>query len=263
MQPSELEKFYEDDAYCGFGDDIHSSRYNEYAEFVKNNLKGKVYEIGSGLGLAAMALKSFGVDIVATDIYPQNASKTFAKNNQSILVEKVNINQIDKAEGSVENICCYQVIEHIENPKLAFSEIYRVLKPGGRFLLVGPNLISPLATAKNLVYGLLGRWPFPWVKRTDHYSYPHGDTLLEIFIIMIKNFWLTFIRVIFSSARKPRFRKPCLTKPAVSDSDAVFFLNPMDASALLEKTGFKIISYQSQRFSGSWAGSTWLVAQKP
>jgi len=44
--------------------------------------------------------------------------------------------------GTFDLIFCEYVVEHLEDPKGAFREMRRVLKPGGRLLLLTPNLYS-------------------------------------------------------------------------------------------------------------------------
>ncbi|QLQ04588.1 MAG: methyltransferase domain-containing protein [Anaerolineae bacterium] len=38
---------------------------------------------------------------------------------------------------------CYDVVEHLAEPLAAFSEFWRVLKPGGRLMVKTPNLRGP------------------------------------------------------------------------------------------------------------------------
>lgn len=42
--------------------------------------------------------------------------------------------------NSFDTVICFQVIEHIKNDSKLLSEIYRVLKPGGKLLLTTPNI---------------------------------------------------------------------------------------------------------------------------
>lgn len=262
MEFTELEKFYQDDAYCGFTKDLNIDRYSEYANFVHKHCKGKVYEIGSGLGLAALALKRRGVDIVATDIFPENARKTFLLFDSNILIEEMNVNAIFKEENSVENFCLHQVMEHIENPENAIKEIYRTLKPNGHFVLIGPNLISPLSSLKCLFMAITGKWNTPWFFRQDNYTFPLGGTVIEILNYLFRNLYLIFSKILFKGSRKLEFREPCLQKPAMSDSDAVNLLNPIDMREIFESVGFQIVSFQSERKYGVFSGSTWIVGKK-
>lgn len=262
MNLTDLEKFYQDDAYCGFTKDLNISRYDEYASYVQKYCKGSVHEIGSGLGLAAIALKKAGVNIIATDIFPQNANKTFEDFKLDIPVEFLNVNSINKADCSVDNYCLHQVMEHIENPEIAVKEIYRTLKPNGLFVLIGPNLISPFSSLKCLIMAVIGKWKTPWFNRTDNYSFPMGDTIFEISVLFFRNSLLSFLKFFFKSHRSIIFRKPCLQKPAISDSDSVNLLNPYDMRELFENVGFEIIGFQDKRKLGTFAGSTWIVGRK-
>ncbi len=260
---SEIEHFYADNGYCGFGNSVDVNRFSEYADFVMQGKNtGTIYELGSGLGLAAYALKLKGIDVVATDIFPGNASQKFAELKVDIPVKLINLNAIDCPDHSVDNFCLNQVMEHLENPAKAIGEVYRTLRPGGRFIIVGPNLISPFSSLKCVVYGILGKWDTPWFKRTDGYHYPFGDTIFESAIFFFINLLRSVLRLVLPSARKPIFRKPCLKKPAISDSDAVFLMNPIDVRQMLVDAGFKIESYQSKRKFGAFAGSTWIIASK-
>ncbi len=261
--PTEIENFYADNGYCGFGNSADVDRFSEYAEFVTEAIRnGHVYELGSGLGLAAYALKLKGVDVIATDIYPGNAERKFSELKIEIPVKLINLNGIDSADNSVSNYCLNQVMEHLENPAKAISEVYRTLRPGGRFIIVGPNLMSPLSSLKCIAYGVLGKWKTPWFRRTDGYRYPFGDTICESVFFFFINLMRTIFRLFFSKNRVPVFRKPCLKKPAISDSDAVFLMNPLDVRQMLLESGFEIESYQSKRRFGSFAGSTWIIALK-
>ena len=262
MAFSNIEQFYSDDGYCGFKDDFTPSRYDDYVNFVKKNIIGSVHEIGSGLGEAAYALHLSSINVTATDIFPNNAISSFKKMDINIPVEFLNSNKIDKKDNSIENYSLYQVLEHIETPQQTISEIYRTLKPGGQLVIVGPNLISPLSTIKAFIFGLTGKWETPFFIRKDRYKFPFGSTVLEIFPFIFINLYRTLIKLFFRCARKPIFREPCLEKPAISDSDAVFLMNPLDVRELLINNGFSITSYQEERKMKSFTGSTWIVGQK-
>jgi ubiquinone/menaquinone biosynthesis C-methylase UbiE len=46
--------------------------------------------------------------------------------------------QMPFADGTFDSIICFETLEHVENPFKALDEIYRVLKPGGKFIGSAP-----------------------------------------------------------------------------------------------------------------------------
>jgi ubiquinone/menaquinone biosynthesis C-methylase UbiE len=53
--------------------------------------------------------------------------------------------------ASFDLVVCSWVLEHIADPARAFSEIRRILKPGGRFVFLSPNAANTLATMIRLL----------------------------------------------------------------------------------------------------------------
>ncbi len=51
---------------------------------------------------------------------------------------RFDITQLDLANNSVDRIICYHVLEHIDADQKAMSELFRVLKPGGKALIQTP-----------------------------------------------------------------------------------------------------------------------------
>jgi ubiquinone/menaquinone biosynthesis C-methylase UbiE len=51
------------------------------------------------------------------------------------------------ADGSFDVVTANMVLEHLDNPVRVFSEVRRVLAPGGRFIFVTPNLAHPVVYA--------------------------------------------------------------------------------------------------------------------
>ena len=50
------------------------------------------------------------------------------------------IHNLPLQDGSIDGILCISVLEHIERPEIAFNEMYRILKPGGKCLIYVPFL---------------------------------------------------------------------------------------------------------------------------
>ena len=52
---------------------------------------------------------------------------------------------------SLDVVTANMVIEHLEDPAAVFAEVARVLRPGGRFIFVTPNLHHPVIRLASLV----------------------------------------------------------------------------------------------------------------
>ena len=52
------------------------------------------------------------------------------------------INNIPRPNNHYDKIICSQVLEHVKDPKECVSELYRVLKPGGKLYITVPSIMG-------------------------------------------------------------------------------------------------------------------------
>lgn len=105
-----------------------------------------VLDAGCGTGVDSLwmqaDLKGTGT-LIALDSNPTRVAYTRDRleSAESVIrkVEQQNLNQINLEAGSVDRIYCERVLIHAENPQQILTEFYRVLKPGGRVVLVEPD----------------------------------------------------------------------------------------------------------------------------
>lgn len=133
-----------------------------YVEAAKR-VEGRVLEIGTGTG--------YGVDIIAPHAV------------QYVTLDKCRSEELPEMPSNVEFVQCavpplpfedesfdcvvsFQVIEHIRRDKEFVSEVWRVLKPGGKFIVSTPN--RPMSLTRN-----------PWHVR--EYTAEQFRALLSIF----------------------------------------------------------------------------------
>jgi SAM-dependent methyltransferase len=109
--------------------------YRRLREALPSRDLGEWIEIGSGPGLA----REFIPELVLTDIVqaPWHA-------------QRVSAEALPFADGEVGALVLFDVLHHVEAPARFFAEATRVLRPGGRILLLEPY-ISPLS---RLIYWL-------------------------------------------------------------------------------------------------------------
>lgn len=102
-----------------------------------NHFEGKVLDYGAGRGelLGLLSREEIFQQLSGADILerPEHLSAEIAWYRQD-LNESLQIN------GELPNlVVCSEVIEHLENPRATFRELYRILAPEGHLLLTMPN----------------------------------------------------------------------------------------------------------------------------
>jgi len=100
-------------------------------------LKGKkVLDLGTGTGKVLLALKNRNPD---ADYYGIDISRGMLDKIDPADGFKLSINKIESLDnfqdGEFDLVTARMVFHHANNPEQAINEVYRVLKPGGLFIL--------------------------------------------------------------------------------------------------------------------------------
>jgi len=127
-----------------FFEEVERHRYSlephilELAPFAQ--AKGKtVLEIGSGLGTDGVQFAKAGAQYSAIDLSPKSlnmARKNFGWRGLTGNFQVGDSESIPFAEGSFDFVYSHGVIHHTPNIQKAVSEIHRVLRPGGRAVIM-------------------------------------------------------------------------------------------------------------------------------
>lgn len=104
---------------------------------------GRVLEVGAGTG-ANIALYPPGIDLVTVEMRPQYASAAAEKavaaygrrSAAPLLINVADAQDLPFATATFDTVVGTLVFCSIADPALAMGEVRRVLKPGGRFLLL-------------------------------------------------------------------------------------------------------------------------------
>src|SRR5258708_5132082 len=95
--------------------------HDYYQRIVSHTEPGRTLEIGGGSG----NLKQYMPDVVSTDILPG-----------SWLDARADAQRLPFRDGTFDNIVLVDVLHHIERPAEFFGESCRVLRRGGRIVMV-------------------------------------------------------------------------------------------------------------------------------
>lgn len=102
-----------------------------------------IIEVGAGDGQLTKKIATHfpTASVIACDLSDnQNdmARKTLASFGKRVTVQKEDAEHLTLKDGHVDGLFCCEVLEHVEKPELAASELYRVLEKGGYALVSVP-----------------------------------------------------------------------------------------------------------------------------
>ncbi|MHB8900208.1 MAG: class I SAM-dependent methyltransferase [Thermoguttaceae bacterium] len=102
-----------------------------------------IVDIGAGRGRASFFAARQGAKVIAVD---SNSDRLATLRQQSKVLGFRDFQVIDSicdplpiAEGAVDKVICMEVLEHVADPQRIVSELVRVAKPGGEFLISVPD----------------------------------------------------------------------------------------------------------------------------
>ena len=121
-----------------------ADKFNEWMyQQVVPHCTGKILEIGSGIGNLSYFFDRDGMDIDLSDIREQYRSylkKSFEKRavlDMDIVADGFIEMHGDKL-GTYDAVFALNVVEHIKDDKLAIENMIKLLKPGGKIIILVP-----------------------------------------------------------------------------------------------------------------------------
>lgn len=112
--------------------------------FLENvGTNSRLFDIGCGIGFWANTYLGFGIpkeNIELLDLAPDNISSL---QDQGFNAKQGSVLSLPFADNIADYVICNGVIHHTNNSKLAFQELVRITKPGGRIYLNVYNAYNP------------------------------------------------------------------------------------------------------------------------
>lgn len=127
---------------------------------------GRLLEIGCACGFLLLAARERGFTVQGVEMSAWASS--YARDTYGLDVKTGCLEGLTLPAASYDAVVMADVIEHLPDPRNTLHHIHRVLRPGGRLLLLTPDVGSRMAR-------LFGpRW---WGLLDDHYFYFSRQTL--------------------------------------------------------------------------------------
>jgi len=121
-------------------------------------VRGRVLDVGCGAGQVAKAVKHArpDVDVCGCDISRSALAAAATPDSGGVDFRIASAERLPFADGEVDFVWIFDVLEHVDDPEMVLREVHRVLKPGGGF-----HIVLPLEGQPRTLYTLIGcgtRW---------------------------------------------------------------------------------------------------------
>ncbi len=136
--------------------------YGHVLERLRDLPGGTLADLGCGTGeMLRRILEEFGgrFRLLGLDLSSESLKKAALLCGDRVTFMKGDVEALPYPDGSVDVLLCMHSFHHYPHPRLALREMYRVLAPGGRLILV-ENLHPPLRRIRKNLRLLLRRHPF-------------------------------------------------------------------------------------------------------
>jgi glycosyltransferase involved in cell wall biosynthesis/phospholipid N-methyltransferase len=138
------------DIYVDRGPEIldrlaRTRRFNAWmAETIAPYVGSRVLEIGAGIGNLTRRLAPRRELYIASDIEGEHLARLAARlshrpNVRAARVDLTRREDFEPLRGQVDTVVCLNVVEHVEDDRLALRNLYDVLAPGGRAIVLVPE----------------------------------------------------------------------------------------------------------------------------
>jgi ubiquinone/menaquinone biosynthesis C-methylase UbiE len=116
---------------------------------------GNLLDLGCGSGLYFPALVDRADEITGVDISSGmiDAAQELVtvKGYNNVKVKVGTSSSLDFPDESFNSVLAFDVLHHVEDIDQTMKEINRVLKPGGKFVSVEPNVLNPIVFMVHLI----------------------------------------------------------------------------------------------------------------
>lgn len=191
---------------------IEKRRISKIVKLISPSGSEKILDIGCGAGDILIEIikkirehASFLIKKRRMSLYGIDASKFMVKRAKERLPETVKIKQslaeeLPFEDGFFDKVLCSEVLEHVENIEKVVSEMGRVLKTNGTFVISYPNenLINLIKKLMNFFRLTKLFFPYEYQPENDMTDYWHKRKItINLLLKVFKNTKLKIQKVSF------------------------------------------------------------------
>ena len=215
--------------------DAHDEAYlRHYVELVTRYAppRSKILDLGCGNGISARLLNQSDFDVIGTDISPLFLEDARTWENPRLRYQVCDVMELPFENDSFNVICSNELVEHLPDVETALTEMMRVVCKGGRIVISGPNLCSPLIPLLDWFSLMSGKSGRPvW-----------GETKWQALQQFARNCRLYVQKRFLRKTPHFIYREPDLQADAIGgDADSAYYASPIDLAQFFRSHGFTII----------------------
>jgi ubiquinone/menaquinone biosynthesis C-methylase UbiE len=130
------------DAYDVFTPQASARLAAAFMELSRLKPPARVADLGCGSGAFTALLKHAGYDCVGVDLSAK-LIEVGRRKYPHIEFAEGDIEHLPFPDGSFDGVLLSGVVHHFPDPSRCAAEVFRVLRPGGRFVAFDPNRMNP------------------------------------------------------------------------------------------------------------------------
>jgi len=130
------------DDYNVFSDAANAKLIDSFARLSNLAAGAKVLDVGCGSGIFTHLLHHRGYAATGLDISPKLLDLARRKYPDIVFIEG-DVENLPFDDASADGVLLSGIVHHLPDPRQCAAEVYRVLRPGGRFVAFDPNRANP------------------------------------------------------------------------------------------------------------------------